>query len=227
MSKRAQKIIKQIVGSENNYKRLLPIKEVILGHPQGETWMYEPEEDYYRDFSNDNRMRKIYLTVEDEKLIDKLFQDHLIDYTKFYTITDMQDEVREYIEIAFEYNNWVPFHPDVQQHWGDYPGGYSHDPENDGIHTGYMHSSIDHNHGGYVGPTDPSGTSAILNSFTSNHYCSMGAPPNVCNNFCGTSFGLPINQTCPGGFDANCVSVGDYTHSVCECTCYGAPSGGF
>ena len=37
------------------------------------------------------------------------------------------------------------FHPSVQEHWGQYPGGYSHG-EPGGPHYGYRHSSLDHNH---------------------------------------------------------------------------------
>ena len=38
-----------------------------------------------------------------------------------------------------------PFHSSVQQHWGQYPGGYSHG-EPGGPHYGYRHSSLDHSH---------------------------------------------------------------------------------
>ena len=43
------------------------------------------------------------------------------------------------------------FHPDVQGHWGQYPGGYSYGadmymPNPTRPHTGYYHSSTNHSH---------------------------------------------------------------------------------
>ena len=66
MSERAQKVIKAIVsrGGQQNYERLLPIKQAYLGSSFQDRWTYEPHKDYLEYRWDEWRRKNIHKTPQ-------------------------------------------------------------------------------------------------------------------------------------------------------------------
>ena len=119
--KRAQKIIKQIVGKDNNWKRLLPIEQANIGGLLY-CWDYTPHEDYKNHFFDS----AFELTVQDEKeYVEPRIKPHTIIYNSFVSVEKMESEVYEYENFVEEYNEWVKEINDKHESMKPEKGPYS------------------------------------------------------------------------------------------------------
>ena len=88
MNRRAQKIIKQIVGNDKDYKRLLPIGKVNIGYTGiVDNWTYDPHPDYRTEFLDESGL---YKQGDDPTLIDEPYFPHTIDYTELKNIHELE-----------------------------------------------------------------------------------------------------------------------------------------
>lgn len=118
MSEIAQKVIKAIVsrGREENYERLLPIKQAYLGSSFQDSWTYEPHKDYleykWDEWKKMSKEQGVELGESDYEQFKKSdsFETHTIEYKKFNElgiIRNMEEEIGNSSYLVEKYNEFV------------------------------------------------------------------------------------------------------------------------